>query len=96
VDYDEPEEPALLSPLEEENYSEGDDYLAHGDGPKDQNENTEEFPAYSAEAVDSVGGKRSQNSFQEGERRRKASRWIGVGSPLQEDNNSQREEDQMD
>ncbi len=60
MDYDEPEEPAAFSPLEEENYSEGDAYPAHGDGPEDQNENTEEFPAYSAEAVDSVGGKRSQ------------------------------------
>jgi hypothetical protein len=79
---DEPEEePAASFPLEEENYSEGDDYPAHGDGPEDQNENTEEFLAYSAEAVDSVGGKRSQKCVQEGERRCKASRSIGVVSP---------------
>ncbi len=61
VDNDEPEEPAAFSPLEEENYNEGDDYPAHRDGPEDQNENTDEFPANFAEAVDSVGGKRSQS-----------------------------------
>ncbi len=63
VDYDEPEEPAAFSPLEGENYSEGDDYPVHGDGTEDQNENTDEFPADSAEAVDSVGGKRSRIFF---------------------------------
>ncbi len=66
MNYDDPEEPAAFSPLEEENYSEGDDYPAHGDGPEDQNENTDEFPADSAEAVDSVGEKRSQNFFRRG------------------------------
>ncbi len=75
--YDEPEKPAAFSPLEEENYSEGDDYPAHGDGPEDQNENTEEFPAYSAEAVDSVGGKRSQIFFRRGST---AARQAGVSA----------------
>ena len=60
MDYDETEEPAAFSPLEEENYSEGDDYPAQGDGPEDQNDNTDEFPANFAEAVDSAGGKRSR------------------------------------
>ncbi len=60
VDYDEPEEPAAFFPLEEETYSEGDDYPAQRDEPEDQNESTDEFPANFAEAVDSVGGKRSQ------------------------------------
>ncbi len=60
VDYEEPEEPAAFSPVEEDNYSDGDDYPAHRDGPEDNNENTDEFPAFSAEAVDSVGGKRSR------------------------------------
>ncbi len=59
VDY-ELEEPAAFSPLEEENYSKGDDYPAQGDGPEDQNDNTDEFPANFAEAVDSAGGKRSR------------------------------------
>jgi hypothetical protein len=59
VDYDEIEEPATFSPAEEDNYSDGDGYPAHRDGPEDNNENTDEFPAYSAEAVDSVSGKRS-------------------------------------
>ncbi len=95
MDYDETEEPAAFSPLEEENYREEDDYPAHGDGQEDQNENTDEFPANFAEVVDSIDGKRSR-IFHEGERRRKASRSIGVGSPQQEDNNSQSEEDQMD
>ena len=63
MDYDEPEEPAAFSPIEEENYSEGDDYPAQGDGPEDQNDNTDDFPADFAEAVDSVGAKRSQNFF---------------------------------
>ncbi len=63
MDYDEPEEPAAFSPLEEENYSEGDDYLAQGDGPEDQNENTDEFPANFAEAVDSAGGKQRSRIF---------------------------------
>ena len=62
VDY-EPEEPAAFSPMEEENYSEGDDYPAQGDGPEDQNDNTDYFPADFAEAVDSVGAKRSQMFF---------------------------------
>ncbi len=66
MDYDEPEEPAAFSPLEEENYSEGDDYPAHGDEPEDQNEKTDEFPADSAEAVDRLGGKRSQIFFRRG------------------------------
>jgi hypothetical protein len=60
VDYDEPEEPAAFSPLEEDNYSKGDVYPAQGDGPEDQNDNTDDFPAYPAEGSDSVGGKRSQ------------------------------------
>jgi hypothetical protein len=77
VDYDEPEEPAAFSPLEEENYSDGDDYPFHGDGPEDQNENMDEFPAYSAEAVGSVGGKRSQNVFRKG---RPAARRAGVSA----------------
>ncbi len=59
MDYDEPEEPAVFSPIEEENYSKGDDYPAQGDRPEDQNDNTDDFPANFAEAVDSVGGKRS-------------------------------------
>ncbi len=66
VDYDEPEEPAAFSPVEEDNYSDGDDYPAHRDGPEDDNENTDEIPAYSAEAVDSVGGKRSRIFFRRG------------------------------
>ncbi len=60
MDYDEPEEPAAFSPIDEENYSNGDDYPAQGDGPEDQNDNNDDFPADFAEAVDSVGGKRSQ------------------------------------
>jgi hypothetical protein len=47
VDF-EPEEQAAFSPVEEDNYSDGDDYLAHRDGPESNNENTDEFPAYSA------------------------------------------------
>ncbi len=66
MDYDEPEEPAAFFPLEEENYSKGDDYPAQGDGPEDQNENTDELSANFAEAVDSVGGKRSQSFFMRG------------------------------
>ncbi len=85
MDYDEPEEPAAFSPLEEENYSEGDDYPAQGDGPEDQNDNTDDFSADFAEAVDSVGAKRSRKFFQEEERSRKATRSVGVGSPLPED-----------
>ncbi len=60
MDYDEPEEPAAFFPIEEETYSEGDDYPAQGDEPEDQNDNTDDFSADFAEAVDSVGGKRSQ------------------------------------
>jgi hypothetical protein len=63
VDYDEPEEPAAFFPLEEENYSEGDDYPAQADGLEDQNDNTDDFPTYPAEGSDSVGGKRSQIVF---------------------------------
>ncbi len=94
VDY-EPEEPPTFSPAEEDNYSDGGDYPAHRDRPEDNIDNTDDFPAYPAEGADRVGGKRSQ-FFSGGERNRKASRSIGVGNPLQEDNNSQSEEDQMD
>ncbi len=94
VDY-EPEEPATFSPAEEDNYSDGDDYPAHRDGPEDNIDNTDDFPAYPAEGADRVDGKRSQN-FQEVERSNTASRSISVGSLLQEDNTSQSEEDQMD
>ncbi len=67
LDYDEIEGPATFSPAEEDNYSDGDGYPAHRDRPEDINENTDEFPAYSAEAVDnSVGGKRSQILFRRG------------------------------
>ncbi len=62
VDY-EPEEPATFSPAEEDNYSDGDDYPAHRDGPED---NIDDFPAYPAEGADRVGGKRSQNVFRRG------------------------------
>ncbi len=34
VDYDEIEEPASFSPAEEDNYSDGDGYPAHRDGPE--------------------------------------------------------------
>ncbi len=60
VDYEEPKEPVAFSPVEKDNYSDGDDYPAHRDGPEDNNENTDEIPAYSVEAVDSVGGKCSR------------------------------------
>ncbi len=40
VDY-EPEEPAAFSPVEEDNYSDGDDYSAHRDGPEDNIDNTD-------------------------------------------------------
>ncbi len=63
MDYDEPEEPAAFSPLEEENYSEGDDYPAQANGTEDQNDNTNDFPAYPAEGSDSVWGKRSHFFF---------------------------------
>ncbi len=66
VDYDEPEEPAAFFPVEEDNYSDGDDYPAQGDGPEDQNDNTDEFTANFAEAVDSAGGKRSRIFFMRG------------------------------
>ncbi len=68
VDYDEIEEPATFSPAEEDNYSDRDGYPAHRDGPEDDIDNTDDFPAYPAEGADSVGGKRSQNFFQEEER----------------------------
>ncbi len=63
VDYDEPEEPAAFSPIEEEKYSERDDYPVQKDGPEDQNDNTDDFPADFAKAVDSVGAKHSQIFF---------------------------------
>ncbi len=66
VDYDEVEEPATFSPAEEENYSEGDEYPAHTNGPEDEIDNTDEFLAFFAEAVDSLGGKRSQIFFRRG------------------------------
>ncbi len=65
MDY-EPEEPAAFSPVEEDNYSDGDDYPDHKDGPEDNNENTDDFPAYPAEGSDRVGGKRSQIFFRRG------------------------------
>ena len=65
IDY-EPEEPARLSPADMDNSAEKDDSPAHGDGPEDQNENTDEFPANFAEAVDSAGGKRSRIFFVRG------------------------------
>ncbi len=52
------EEPATFSPAEEKNYSEGDEYPAHTNGPEDEIDNTDEFLAFSAVAVDSLGGKR--------------------------------------
>ncbi len=59
VDYDEIEEPASLSPAEEDNYSDGDGYPAHRDGPEDDIDNTDDFAAYTAEGADMSGGKRS-------------------------------------
>jgi hypothetical protein len=38
VDY-EPEEPAAFSPVEKDNYSDGDDYPARRDGPEDNIDN---------------------------------------------------------
>jgi hypothetical protein len=40
VDY-EPEEPAAFFPVEEDNYSDGDYYPAHRDGPEDNIDNTD-------------------------------------------------------
>ncbi len=70
MDY-EPKDPAAFSLVEEDNYSDGDDYPAHRDGPEDKNENTDKFPAYSVEDVDRVGGKRSQNFPSRGGGRRR-------------------------
>ncbi len=83
VDYDEIEEPATFSPAEEDNYSDGDGYPAHNDEPEDDIDNTDEFPAYPAEGADMSGGS-AREFFQEGERRRKPTRSVGVGSPQQE------------
>jgi hypothetical protein len=97
VDY-EPEEPAAsFSPVEEDIYSGKNNYPAHGDGPEEDNTPiTDDFSVYPAEGADMAGRKRSQNVFQEGEPSRKTSRSIGVGSSLQEGNNSQSVEEQMD
>ncbi len=40
MDY-EPEEPAAFFPVEEDNYSDGDDYPAHRNGPEDNIDNTD-------------------------------------------------------
>ena len=96
VDYNEIEEPATFSPAEEDNYSDGDGYPAHRDGPEDDIDNTDDFPAYPAEGADSVGGKRSQNVFQEEERARKSTRSVGVGSPQQADDNQTTYHDRVD
>ncbi len=60
MDYDEPEEPAAFSLLEEESYSEEDDYPAQGDGRKTRITIPMIFPPIRRRAVDSLGGKRSQ------------------------------------
>ncbi len=52
VDYDEIEEPATFSPAEEDNYSDGDGNPAHRDGPEDDIDNTDAFPAYPAEGAE--------------------------------------------
>ncbi len=40
MDY-KPEEPAAFFPVEEDKYSDGDDYPAHRDGPEDNIDNTD-------------------------------------------------------
>ncbi len=95
VDYD-PEEPARFSPVEVDISVEEDNLPAHGDGPADNNPISNDFPAYLAEGADMAGRKRCQNVFEEGEHSRKTSRSIGVGSPLQEDNNSTTYDERMD
>ncbi len=82
--------------VEEDIYSGEDDCPAHGDGPADNITSTNDFPAYLAEGADMAWRKRSQNCFQEGERSRKTSRSIGVGSPPQEGISSQSDEKRMD
>ncbi len=65
IDY-EPEEPARFSPADMDISAEEDDSPAHGDGPEDKAPISDDFSAYSAEAADRVGGKRSQNIFRRG------------------------------
>ncbi len=81
VDY-EPEEPASLSPVEEDISGGEDDFPAHGDGPADNNPTSNDFPAYLVEDTNMAGRKRSQNVFEEGRHSRKTSRSIGVDSSL--------------
>ncbi len=53
------------------------------------------FPLISRRLYIALAGS-ARDFFHEGERRRKASRSIGISSPQKEDSNLQSEEDQMD
>jgi hypothetical protein len=88
IGYEEPEEqeePTRFSPADTD-YSAGNyDSPAHVDGPEDNEVVNDDFPANPAEGGHMAGAKRSQNVFQEEERSRKATRSVGIGSPLPED-----------
>ncbi len=83
MDY-EPEGPARFSPVEEDIYSDEDDYPAHGDGPEDNIHITDDFPPI-GRRVQTWRGGNARNYFQEGGggHSRKTSRSIGVGNPYE-------------
>ncbi len=88
IDYEEPEkqeEPARFSPADTDYSAENYDSPALVDGPEDNVVVIDDFPANPAEGGHMAGAKPSQNSFHKEERSRKATRSVGVGSPLPED-----------